>query len=116
MSKLSEQVLEVLQSAFPQIKIRKEHFVVYHGQKLFLDLFVPQLGLVVEIHGTQHDKFVEHFHGDVEGFRSSKRRDSIKEEWAAGEGYTFLVLRAHQLPITKEALLEMIYEATRVND
>jgi hypothetical protein len=110
MSKLCDQVVEALRGAFPQIRIKREEYVSFRNQRLFLDIFVPQLALVIEVHGRQHDNFVEHFHGSIENFRSSRRRDSLKEEWAAESGYTWVVLREHQLPITSEQLLEIIDE------
>lgn len=108
MSKLCNQVIGVLKEAFPCAKIRTEEYVLFRGQRLFLDIFMPQFGLVVEVHGRQHDEFVEHFHGDARGFRESKWRDSLKEEWIAENGYTLIALRVSELPITKEKLLERI--------
>ncbi len=112
MSNLSDQVLSVLNELFPQIKVKKEEPVSYKGQKLFLDFWIPQLGLVIEVHGNQHDEFVPMFHGTGEGFRASKKRDSLKEEWAGVNGHIFVVVRENEIPITKEALLEKIDAAT----
>lgn len=108
MSKLCDQVVEVIREVFPQIRIVREEYVSYRNQKLFLDIFIPQLALVIEVHGRQHDEFVEHFHGSAEKFKSHRRRDSLKEEWVAENGYTLVILRQHQLPITPERLLEVI--------
>lgn len=108
MSKLCNQVIGVLKQAFPCAKIRTEEYVLFRGQRLFLDIFMPQFGLVIEVHGRQHDEFVEHFHGDARGFRESKWRDSLKEEWIAENGYTLVALRVNELPITKDKLLERI--------
>lgn len=108
MSKLCDQVLVTLKEAFPFAKIRVEEYVLFKNQRLFLDIFMPQFGIVIEVHGRQHDEFVEHFHGDARGFRESKRRDSLKEEWIAESGYTLIALRASELPITKDRLLERI--------
>jgi len=109
-SKLCQQVIDTVREIFPQLKIVTEHFVLYSRQKLYLDIFVPQLDLIIEVHGNQHFRFVEHFHVDEAGFRESKRRDRLKEEWADLNGYTFLVLPEDDLPITEEKLLELIYE------
>ena len=115
MSNLSDQVLSLINKLFPEIKVKKEELVLYKGQKLFLDFWIPQLGIVVEVHGRQHDEFVEHFHGDAAGYRASKRRDGLKEEWAAINGYSFVVIREHELPISEADLLEKIDAATRNN-
>jgi hypothetical protein len=108
MSKLSDQVFDVLKSLFPGLNIQKEVFVFYKGQKLFLDFWIPQLSLIVEVHGPQHDGFVEHFHGDERGFRESKRRDKIKEEWAASCNQDLIALHVSDLPLTESRFLELM--------
>jgi very-short-patch-repair endonuclease len=107
-SKLCDQVISTLKEIFPQAKIRVEEYVLFRNQRLFLDIFMPQFGIVIEVHGRQHDEFVEHFHGNAQGFREAKRRDSLKEEWIAEKGYTLVALRAKELPISKDELLERI--------
>ena len=111
MSNLCNQVIQTIKSIFPEMLVKTEEFVYYHNQKLFLDIFLPQLGVVIEVHGRQHDEFVEHFHGDAEGYRQSRRRDSLKEQWVSENGYIFVVLREHQLPVTPESLLQAIEDA-----
>jgi len=111
-SKLCDQVLAVLKEVFPFIRVKTEEFVSFRNQRLFIDIFAAQLDLVIEVHGRQHDNFVEHFHGSAEAFKASRRRDRLKEEWAAEEGLTFVVLREKDLPITAEKLLEAIDEAS----
>ena len=111
MSKLCDQVIETFKQVFPEISIKTEEHVEFKGQRLFLDIWVPQFNLVIEVHGRQHDQFVKHFHGDAAGFHASKKRDSLKEEWAIENNYTFVPLRVDQLPVTPESLLEILYEA-----
>jgi len=115
-SRFSEEACFLLTEIFPRMKIRREDYVLYEGQKLFLDIWLPQLSLVVEIHGRQHDEFVEHFHNTAENFRAAKRRDRIKEEWAALNGHTYVVLREKDFPLTKEKLLDIIDAASRHNE
>jgi len=109
-SNICQQVIDIVRCVFPQLRIVEEEFIKYKGQKLYLDIFIPQLDLVIEVHGNQHFEFVEHFHIDEHGFRESRRRDRLKEEWADLNGYTFLVLPESDLPITSERLLELIYD------
>lgn len=108
MSKLCDQVIGTLRDAFPQMRIVTEYSVLYNKQRLFVDIWVPQLFLAIEVHGRQHDEYVRHFHNDAAGFAASKKRDALKEEWAKTEGVTYVVLRENQLPVTKETLLEII--------
>jgi very-short-patch-repair endonuclease len=114
MSKICDEVHDCLKQIYPLIKIKKEEFVTFRNQKLFLDLWVPQLNLVIEVHGRQHDEFVEYFHGDAETFKASKRRDSLKEEWAGANGYTMVVIRESDFPITPDKLLKRIDDAGNI--
>ena len=116
MSKLSEEVCQLLTEIFPRMKIRREDYVLYEGQKLFLDIWLPQIGLVVEVHGRQHEEYVEHFHGTAENFRAARKRDRIKEEWAALSGHTFVALREKDFPLSREKLLDIIDAASRNNE
>jgi very-short-patch-repair endonuclease len=110
MSKLCDQVLQCLKQAFPEVKVYTEKSITIGNQLLFIDIWVPQLRLAIEVHGKQHDQFVEHFHGTADNFRNCRRRDRIKEEWVASNGYTLVVLRETELPIATDRLLEKIYE------
>jgi len=108
MSILSDKVLVLLKEAFPFVKIVEEHFVVYDNQKLFVDFYLPSYLIAVEVHGRQHDEFVPHFHGNAEGWRKHKQRDRTKEEWAAVNDITYVVIREADMPADKQELLELI--------
>ena len=112
MSKLCDQVIGVLKETFPHLRVKTEEYINYRNQKLYLDIWVPQLSLAIEVHGRQHDEFVGHFHGSASSYRAAKRRDSLKEEWAGEQDITYVVLREHELPITAEKLLEKIGESS----
>lgn len=113
MSKLSDAVYEALKQLFPEIKIKKEEFVPYKGQKLYLDFYIPQLDLIIEVHGRQHEQFVKHFHGTRYGFNQSRRRDALKHEWAAENGLLLLPIYERDFPITPEKLLALIQEVQK---
>lgn len=108
MSKLSDNVLVLLKEAFPFVKIVEEHYVIYKGQKLFVDFYLPSYLIAIEVHGRQHDKFVPHFHGDAAGWSSHRKRDRLKEEWADVNDITYVVIRESDMPKTKDDLLERI--------
>lgn len=108
MSRICNEVISILKVIFPEALIKTEEFVKYNNQRLFLDIFLPQFGLVVEVHGRQHDEFIRHFHGDAAGFKSYRRRDSLKEEWVAEKGYTLIIIRESDLPLTPDRLLEIL--------
>jgi hypothetical protein len=48
---------------------------------LFLDFFIPNMKIGVEIHGEQHYNYIPFFHKTVSGFYDSKKRDALKIEW-----------------------------------
>ena len=111
MSKLSDSILSLLREAFPYVTIVEEYHVKYQGQKLFVDFYLPSYLIAVEVHGRQHDEFVPHFHGNAEGWRQHKKRDRTKEEWAAINDITYIVIREKDAPVSKEELLDRIRSA-----
>lgn len=70
---------DILAELYPVDVICEEFPCV--GDGLHLDFFLPRKMLGIEVQGRQHDKFVEFFHGDAEGFKRQKARDSRKEYW-----------------------------------
>lgn len=60
---------------------------------LFLDFFVPNLMLGIEVHGQQHYEFCKFFHKTKAGFLTAKRRDCIKEEWCKLNNIDLIVLK-----------------------
>jgi hypothetical protein len=114
MSYAADNIEEMLVELFPTLPIKKEYFVMYKGQKLFVDFFVPSYLLAIEVHGEQHDRFVEHFHGNDKGWREHKSRDRIKEEWADINDISYLIIRKKNMPKTKEDLLALIMEVCHV--
>jgi hypothetical protein len=77
---------KLLRSIFTSYRIIEE--VQLPGTKevgfspyLYLDFFVPNLDLAVEVHGEQHYKFIKHFHGTSRGFLESQNRDRRKAQW-----------------------------------
>lgn len=56
------------------------------GKNLVVDFYLPGKSLMVEVHGEQHYKFVEHFHGNKLEFARAKMRDKNKREWCELNG------------------------------
>jgi hypothetical protein len=63
---------------------------------LYLDFYVPQLELAVEVHGRQHYEYVAHFHKTRADFRKSLQRDRDKEEWCQINEISLIVLPWNQ--------------------
>lgn len=70
---------ELLSKTFPYSSIYEE--VTLLGTGLIADFFIPDIRIIVEVHGEQHYKFVKRFHKTQAGFAASKKRDRIKQEW-----------------------------------
>jgi very-short-patch-repair endonuclease len=105
-SKGAKELLEALRVIFPQQRVVLEHHL---GEKLFLDFYLPFLDLAFEFDGIQHTKYVEHFHGNAEGFYKSKMRDARKAELCMEQGIT-LIRFDHNDSLDVEAVRERISE------
>ena len=70
---------ELLRQMYPTQPILEE--VSVPGENLTCDFYLPTRRVVVEVHGEQHYKFNQHFHGDRRGFVQSKNRDQRKIDW-----------------------------------
>ena len=111
MSKIADDVYLILEKEFPFTYIEKEYYVNYRNTRLLFDFYIRNLGILIECQVRQHTEFVKHFHGQVENFYSQKRRDNLKVEYCE-ENNLILVLFFDTIDIiTKEVVLNRIYEA-----
>jgi hypothetical protein len=75
---------------------------------LFFDFFIKDLGILIEVQGRQHSKFVKHFHFDKQGFAAQKKRDNLKIEYA--EKFNLVIVQFHyDDAIDKKLVLNRIY-------
>lgn len=74
-----EKSLTLLKKLFPNTIIFEE---ITTPENLYLDIFIPSIPLIVEVHGKQHYEFTPFFHGTYAKFLLSKKRDREKIEWA----------------------------------
>lgn len=113
MSVIATQVSCLLNSIFPANPHRRvfsEHYINFRNTRLFFDFYIPELLLLVECQGKQHTKFVKHFHGTAENFRSHKFRDNLKIEYVQ-ENNLYLVRLYDGENITKELILRKVNKA-----
>jgi very-short-patch-repair endonuclease len=108
MSKLSEEVKAALDKIFPYYRIQTEFYVHYKDKKLFFDFYIPELLVVIEAQGKQHDEYVEYFHKDSLGFERHKNRDRLKKRWAEENNISLIEIREEDLPIDKNLILKKI--------
>lgn len=108
MSQIAEEVHNILKKLFPLNIIKKEHYVYYKGTRLFFDFYLKDLGVLVEVQGIQHVKFVRHFHGSIENFRLQKYRDNLKIAYIQENKQLSLARFYYDECITEELVLEKI--------
>jgi hypothetical protein len=91
-SEQANQVYELTKSLFPYCTIFPEHFVKFKGQTLYFDFYIKELNILIEVQGEQHFSYNKYFHGDREGFVSSKRRDNLKKEFCELERMALVII------------------------
>jgi len=110
MSRISDKVYKLIRKVFPRNVILKEHYVKYKGEKLFFDFFIRDLGILVEVQGEQHTRFIKHFHGDKQKLIAQKKRDNIKIEYAQENDISFTRFHYDE-EITEELIMHKLYMA-----
>jgi hypothetical protein len=89
-----------------------EWYVNHKGQRLFFDVFIKDLGILIEIQGRQHFKFVKHFHGSLDKFKGQKHRDNLKKEYIQNnENLCLVYFYDEEDKVTEKLVLKRIYEA-----
>jgi hypothetical protein len=71
------------------------------GRKLRYDFYLPDLNIIIETHGVQHYKPIEHWHGE-KGYEEQVYRDRIKEEYLKEKEIKYIVLNNKELTKIKE--------------
>ena len=59
---------------------------------LYLDFFIPNLMLAVEVHGRQHYEYVPFFHKSKAGYLKAMARDEDKKDWCDLNDINLIVL------------------------
>lgn len=91
-SDLHLEARKLLKGLYPSYTILEELFLP-GSNGLYLDFFVSQLSLAIEVHGRQHYEFIQHFHGDKISFIKAQKRDRDKKQWLDLNNITLIELR-----------------------
>ncbi len=92
-SKLHQSALETLRIIYPAIRVCEEVPVkVRPGLTLYLDIYVPHLEMILEVHGKQHYEYIEHYHGQPHRFGRSQLNDDLKQEWCKINNFRYVEL------------------------
>lgn len=109
MSRGHAALFHILQRLAPNETVVTEYHI---GERLMLDIYCPALKLAIEFHGRQHFYYVEHFHGDMNGFEESVKRDERKEELCKEQGITLVAFRYND-NLDEDVVLERLLDAIR---
>lgn len=86
------EAISFLLTVFPGTTIQEEVTVQGPSGPLYLDLYLPKIPLIVEVHGEQHYKHIPFFHKTKADFLISQKRDRDKKNWAEANGIPFVAL------------------------
>jgi len=109
MSKAAETVKKLIKECLPSYTLISEHYVNLGNNQLFFDFFIPELKLLVEVQGDQHDKFNKFFHKDIDEFNKAKARDNLKQEWASDNNLKLVYFYYNEIDsLTVETVIDRI--------
>lgn len=91
-SSLHQKAYEIIKSIYPLYPLYEETKLCGTKNDLYIDMFIPSLGLMFEIQGEQHYKFNPFFHQNIAGYARANARDQEKRNWCEINGITLIEL------------------------
>ncbi len=82
----------IIKQLYPLYPVYEETKLCGTKNDLYLDLFIPSLGVAVEVNGPQHYKYVPFFHQNIAGFAKANMRDQEKKFWCEINDIQLIVL------------------------
>jgi hypothetical protein len=79
---------KILQHLFPYHKVEEEQPI----GSLWIDWLIPQLGIAVEVHGSQHTNFSEFYHKTKHDFVKGQENDYAKSEMLESQNISLFVV------------------------
>lgn len=70
----------------------------YRKSVLYLDFFIPNLKMGVEVHGRQHFEYIPFFHKDRMGYAKAQARDRDKKQWCEINDIELVILNYDESP------------------
>ncbi len=87
-SQFQHEIGKQLSEKYPHDLIFEE--VIVSGDGFIIDFFIPSLNLVVECHGSQHQKHIRHFHKTKQEFHRQQDTDQKKRDWCELNGFKLI--------------------------
>lgn len=92
-SKLAERTYKALQTLGMTVIPEYDKL----GERLRVDFVVRELGLAIEVQGSQHTEFSKLYHGNQDGFRNSQKRDNRKKVLCEEQGLKLIELSESEI-------------------
>lgn len=97
---------ELLIDVFPYDQLHEEVVIQGCPSLMYLDFFIPQRRIAIEVNGAQHKKYVPYFHGSIENFLKQKKRDLDKKKWCEINNITLVELDDNERDKWREKILD----------
>jgi hypothetical protein len=91
-SKLHVEARKILYELFPTMRILEEVPIKPRSKTQFLDFFINNIKLAVEVHGQQHYKFNTMYHASAQDFLNQRKNDTDKRDWCETNNITLIEL------------------------
>lgn len=97
-SKLHSKAVDTILSISPLTTLCEELPIrIKRGHTLYIDIFLPDFGVVIEVQGPQHFKFMKNFHKHVHRFGRAKLNDDLKREWCNVNDFQLIELKYNEV-------------------
>lgn len=107
-SKLHLKAREVIKGCFPYSYVYEEVTLTgcrgNGGYTLIADFYLPDVNIIIEVHGEQHYKINSYFFKSESKFKKAISNDEIKKSWAEDNEITFIVLPYNEVENWKKIL------------
>jgi len=92
-SKLHLKARKILYDLFPTMQILEEVSINPRiGKTQYLDFYINQIKLAIEVHGQQHYKFNSLYHATAQDFLNQKKNDADKKNWCDINNISYIEL------------------------
>lgn len=75
------------------------------GQRF--DIFLKQFGIAIEIDGEQHDRYVDFFHKDINGYMNGIHLDKTKMQWAKDNHVSVIRYSTLKMPTIEQVRIDI---------
>lgn len=96
-SKNHSRAVKLIYDMMPTVRLFEECVLpIGNRKKLYLDIYLPDYNLAIEVDGKQHQAYSAFFHGSIENFLKQKSNDRQKEEWCDINNITLIRLEEQE--------------------